>query len=157
MTIPPPDRPRNDVVLALRVARTTIGRGSHLPELVDAVERELGYLETHVMLTLSTSHLPSEPFLRDLNGWEGVHAIQHDNGVFMWVPDDPQDSADALTGACIGDPHDDVDDHAFHDHEPSVPPLILDIQSFARTIAGADWVNFDSDGPEILDLPTWKW
>lgn len=88
--------------------------------------------EVRRFLSLSTCHLsrPDEP----TDG--GVHAIPFPEGWWVWVPDDPAESADM---------------------EPDpVPPAILAAQKLARRL-GCDWIQYDADGPTNDNLPRWEW
>lgn len=84
-------------------------------------------------LDISTTHLP-ERLVRGC--FENV--IRHDyaEGFWLWVPDDPQDSNDAM--------------------EAKVPPEILRLQLYARGL-DCDWIRFDADADEDDNLPTWNW
>jgi hypothetical protein len=88
-------------------------------------------------LNLSTAHLP--PYLGTPGGLDttaGVIAYATDNGFLLWVPDDPDESAQATT-----DP---------------VPDAVLAIQRYARQL-GCDYVLFDADAEQVAALPTWDW
>lgn len=85
-------------------------------------------------LDLSTQHLPPDLGQNGLNAAPGVVAYELTHGWLMWVPDDPDESAQATD-------------------EP-VPPLVLAIQRYARK-RYCDYVLFDSDGDLNADLPTW--
>jgi hypothetical protein len=85
---------------------------------------------TFTVLDLSTAHLPAR--LRDeLSAHEAVVADRHEFGWWLWVPDDPHDSA----------------------LWERPPAEILEIQTFSRA-RGCDWVRFDVDGDTDPDLPT---
>lgn len=91
-------------------------------------------------LDLGTSHLPPE-VCHHLDAYEGVIAYPKrtetdDFGWWMWVPDDPQESADAM--------------------EDPIPAEVLAVQLYARA-RGCDWVMFDRDSDAIPELPTWEW
>ena len=89
------------------------------------------------VLNLSTAHLP--PHLGTPGGLDstpGVIAHATDTGFLLWVPEDPDESAQATT-----DP---------------VPDEVLAIQRYARRW-GCDYVLFDADADQIGDLPTWDW
>lgn len=89
------------------------------------------------MLDLSTAHLPQAYGDADgLTSVDGVVAYTTEYGFITWVPDDPQDNADAYDGM--------------------VPSSVLTIQKYARAL-GCDYVLFDRDGPVNPNLPTWEW
>ncbi len=92
-------------------------------------------LEFRRMLCLSTAHLP-EGLLNSLPWREDVVAWSAPYGIIMWVPDDPDDSAEA--------------------DEPGPEPQVLELQRFARG-HHCDYVILDCDGPRIPELPVWEW
>lgn len=91
--------------------------------------------EIRKFMCLSTAHLSSE--LREGNkaSWEAAVVYPLEYGFLLWVPDDPQESAQAM--------------------EDDVPDVILRIQLKARAL-GCDYVLFDSDGPELDGLETFE-
>src|SRR5581483_5412452 len=89
------------------------------------------------VLNLSTAHLP--PDLGSPGGLDtalGVIAHATETGFLLWVPDDPDDSAQAT--------------------DDPVPDVVLAIQRYARRL-GCDYVLFDADADQVGDLPTWDW
>lgn len=89
------------------------------------------------LLNLSTAHLP--PHLGTPGGLDtlpGVVAHATEFGFLLWVPDDPDESAQSMI-----DP---------------VPGVVLAIQRYARGL-GCDYVLFDADAEQVNDLPTWDW
>lgn len=89
--------------------------------------------QTFLGLGLSTGHLPPD-VLADLSGQPGVVADPYPYGYWMWVPDDPEDSA------------------TFEEEPPA--PEVLKIQLVARQL-GCDMVRFDVDGEFHPDLPVY--
>ena len=87
------------------------------------------------MLDLSTAHLP-EHLGQSLHTADGVSAYRMIYGFLMWVPDDPQKTAEA-----------EID---------GVPPEVLAVQLHARRL-DCDYVLFDAGGDVDPDLPTWDW
>lgn len=91
------------------------------------------------MLDISTGHLPR--WLRDiesttnLNTHPGIVCWEWEHGWLMWVPDDPDESAEAY------DPDD-------------TPAEALVILRYARSL-GCDFVLIDRDTWLIDDLPTY--
>lgn len=136
MTTPPPDRPANELAGVVRKVDAEFHEhGKTLSGVADLI----GRLEIQRMLVLSTGHIPSGKDLETLNEWSMVVVIFHDNGAIVHVPIDPDEAAE-----CNG-PDDDA-----------VPAWLVPIQLFAKA-QECGWVNFDSDGPSVLDLPTWNW
>jgi len=88
------------------------------------------------LLDLSTAHLPEHLGTGGLATTPGVIAHPTDCGWLMWVPDDPDESATAMSD--------------------TVPAVVLAIQRYAR-IHGCDYVLFDADAARIDDLPAWDW
>lgn len=90
------------------------------------------------VLKLSTAHIPTaigeDP--AGLTSAPGVIAFGKEYGWFMWVPETPVASDDAM--------------------DDDVPPEILNIQKFARRL-NADWVEFDCDNNIDENLPAWSW
>lgn len=87
------------------------------------------------LLDLSTSHLP--PHLADqLASIAGVIAYRLEYGWLLWVPNDPDDSAQG----CDDGP----------------PAEVLAVQRYARG-HGCDYVLFDADADTVADLPHWQW
>jgi hypothetical protein len=92
-------------------------------------------------LDLSTAHLPAA--LREYGTREGVALAWGDPavvtvtdfGFWLWVPDDPQDSAEA--------------------GEEAIAPAVLAIQLYARK-HDCDYVLFDADGETNDDLPVFE-
>ena len=87
-------------------------------------------------LDLSTAHLPRELGAAGLDETPGVIAHPTGHGWFLWVPHDPDDSADAMS-----DP---------------IPAVVLTIQRYARAL-DCDYVHFDADADRVDDLPAWDW
>lgn len=88
-------------------------------------------------LELSTAHLPEHlGSPGGLDHTRGVIAHGTDTGFWLWVPNDPDESAQATT-----DP---------------VPDVVLAIQRYARA-RGCDYVRFDADADQVGELPTWDW
>lgn len=65
-----------------------------------------------------------------------VVAYVTEAGFLLWVPDDPDESAQAML-----DP---------------VPDVVLAIQRYAR-IRNCDYVLFDADADRVDELPVWDW
>lgn len=86
---------------------------------------------TFTGLDLSTAHLPAH-MREELAAEGGVVAARHEFGWWLWIPDDPRDSAPF----------------------EGTPAEVLEIQVFARG-RGCDWVRFDVDGATDPDLPTY--
>ncbi len=90
--------------------------------------------EIRKMLVLSTAHVPvnlreEAEFDEDTAGWGAapiVTVLKH--GFLLWVPDDPQESSDAM--------------------EEATHTIVLDIQLKARGM-GCDYVMLDADGPVV--------
>ncbi len=87
------------------------------------------------VLDLSTQHLPEHLGSYGLSGEDGVVAYELEHGWLMWVPPDPSAHASDY---------------------PDLPPEVLTIQRYARTL-GCDCVLFDADADQVGDLPTWDW
>lgn len=89
------------------------------------------------VLNLSTAHLPQHLGMPGgLDRVAGVVAHTTDGGVLLWVPDDPDESAEAMA-------------------EP-VPGAVLAIQRYARAW-DCDYVLFDADADRVEELPAWDW
>jgi hypothetical protein len=87
------------------------------------------------LLNLSTAHLPKA--LGTPGGLDtvaGVVAHPTEAGFLLWVPDDPDESDQAMV-----DP---------------VPDVVLAIQRYARAW-DCDYVLFDADADRVDDLPVW--
>lgn len=95
------------------------------------------------LLELSTAHLPQHLGDQDsetaLDAQTGVvaHLIEH--GWLLWVPTDPQETADS-----------------YPDEKDAVPAEVLAIQLYARA-NHCDYVLFDRDADVDDNLPTWEW
>jgi hypothetical protein len=89
-----------------------------------------------LLLDLSTAHLPEHLGTSDLDTAPGVIAHRTAHGWLLWVPDDPDESAAAMSD--------------------TAPEVVLAIQRYART-HGCDYVLFDPDASRVDDLPTWDW
>lgn len=88
-------------------------------------------------LNLSTAHLPKHLGTPGgLDAVAGVVAHATDVGFLLWVPDDPDQSAQVM-----------ID---------SVPEVVLAIQRYARAW-DCDYVLFDADADCVDDLPVWDW
>ncbi len=89
------------------------------------------------LLNLSTAHLPEHLGSRGgLDTIPGLVAHATEVGFLLWVPDEPDESAQAFI-----DP---------------VPDVVLAIQRYARRL-DCDYVLFDADASQVEDLPTWDW
>lgn len=96
------------------------------------------YATVRKVLDLSSTHLPPMMF-HDLNGYDGVTATRFpDGGWLLLVPDDPADHA-----SDYGDPAE----------KDGVPPEVLTIQEYARTL-GCDYIMIDGEAPANADLPS---
>jgi hypothetical protein len=85
------------------------------------------------VLNLSAAHLPEDLGTpRGLETVAGIVAHPTDGGFLLWVPDDPDESAQAM-----------VD---------QVPDVVLAIQRYARAW-DCDFVLFDADADRIDELP----
>ena len=87
-------------------------------------------------LDLSTAHLPRALGAAGLDEAPGVIAHPTGHDWFLWVPQDPDDSANAMSD--------------------TVPAVVLTIQRYARALH-CDNVHFDADAERVDDLPTWHW
>lgn len=90
-------------------------------------------LEFRRFLCLSTRHLTAEQ--GGSNEIEGCVTYAEENGLFLWVPNNPVESD------CM---------------EDRVPPEILRLQILARE-HDCDYILFDCDGPEVEGIPKWEW
>lgn len=87
-------------------------------------------------LDLATAHLPEQLGRAGLDTVPGVIAHPTCYGWWMWVPNDPDDSA-------------------LSSEEP-IPEVVLAIQRYARAL-DCDYVLFDSDADRDDQLPAWDW
>jgi hypothetical protein len=92
--------------------------------------------DIHQYLDLATARLPPELAIAGLDTAPGVIAHPTCYGWWLWVPDDPEDSARATD-------------------EP-IPGVVLAIQRYARGL-DCNYVLFDADGDRDSNLPTWDW
>lgn len=98
--------------------------------------------EIRFLLVISTAHLPQALVDHDVPGYldswgtPGVHEFEH--GFFLWVPDDPKESA------------------AFSTDGDGVHAQVLAIQLHAREL-NCDYVMIDADGPQVEGLKTFDW
>jgi hypothetical protein len=88
------------------------------------------------LLNLSTAHLPEHLGTQGgLDTIPGIVAHATDRGFLLWIPDDPDEFAEAT------DP---------------VPDVVLTIQRYARSL-DCDYVLFDADAQQVDGLPRWDW
>jgi hypothetical protein len=98
----------------------------------------LSALSIRLILDLSTRHLTEELGEGKLARLRPeVVAYETEYGFLMWVPDDPEESAE-------------------WSEDVRVPDEVLRIQLYARE-RGCDYVLFDREGPTVADLPRFNW
>jgi hypothetical protein len=88
------------------------------------------------VLDISTAHLPHYLGVDGLAAVAGVTAHEMDQGWLLWVPEDPDESAQS---------------------EQTPPPEVaLNLQRYARNLR-CDYIIFDRDGFLTAGLPSWDW
>lgn len=88
--------------------------------------------ERTIALCLSTAHIhPGTMENLEVNAQEGGPTWASQHGAFVFVPKP-----------------DEEDEHREQD--------LMAVFAYARQ-HGYDWVRFDSDGPQVADLPTYEW